>query len=428
MNSRVKHICWTLNNPSPSDVEEVKTILEAKADYAVFGVEMGAAGNRHLQGYVELNGKTRLSTFANWFPKRPHVEKRKGGRTIAMDYCKKGTQSHASWELDGRDGAHFGVGAEIWETGEPPVEDKCGEQGKRTDIEKVRDLCLSGDIVTEWQLLNSVTSWPAVRFGTVFLNNMPQPPMRSPPTVYWIHGGTGSGKSFATAGLIKKLARNRGWSYWRNNLNLKWFDGYHRQEIVWIDDYRWSGKECDFVQLLGLLDVYPVRVPIKGGFVQWKPRMVIFTSPRNFNESFDGLREDIAQLDRRITDSFAFGTVASPGPGHQRWTEKIDGYLASGVSQRLPRDFKPEVVDSDDEESKIAIDRESKDDEDDGYCTEPYECPEWAIMPPVPRLSRSVACNHRDREVVDLTMTDSEDESDAIYYADLTDSDIEIDM
>lgn len=337
MNSFARYVCFTYNNPRPDEISDIKTMLQAKTEYACYGVERGDSGTLHLQGYFELPTKPRcrLSTMAGWFPeRRAHLEKRRGKRHDAANYCKKGDQSHAEWDLDKENGLNFGANASVWEHGELPEHDK--DQGKRTDIEKVRDDILAGDIKNEFDLLMNVRSMPSLRFGQIFLNNLPTAAIRNKPMVYWIHGPTGTGKSHSTAELVQRLIDKRGWSFWRHNGNLQWFDGYNRQEIAWFDDYRFAGKgSTEFAYLLSLLDVYPMRVPIKGGFVNWTPKFIIFTAPHPYTESFSllGDREDLGQLGRRISKSFDFGPESS---GRVELAMSVWTYLERGIDDSLP--------------------------------------------------------------------------------------------
>lgn len=129
--------------------------------------------------------------------------------------------------------------------------------------------------------------------------------------VYWYWGETGSGKTKEAW----RLARDNeeceeddeaiDERIWYSNGDGKWFDGYHGQGTVIIDDLR--SNTWEFSWLLRLTDSYPVRVPIKGGFVRWQPKVIIITAPdeprviysnHQTAEPYDG----IEQLERRITE------------------------------------------------------------------------------------------------------------------------------
>ena len=120
------------------------------------------------------------------------------------------------------------------------------------------------------------------------------------PRVIWVYGPTGTGKS-ALAYYICGEHR------FRKVGPLDWFDGYKGQENVTFDDFRKGNCKWDF--LLNLLDHYKVDdLPVKGSFVPWRPKLIVFTSPNSPEEEFawkdgDGVRhqyEQIQQILRRI--------------------------------------------------------------------------------------------------------------------------------
>lgn len=72
--SRSRNWCFTLNNYSESDVENV---LKWDVRYIKFGKETGESGTPHLQGYVVLDAVARLSKLKKLCP-RSHWEPMKG--------------------------------------------------------------------------------------------------------------------------------------------------------------------------------------------------------------------------------------------------------------------------------------------------------------------------------------------------------------
>ena len=90
--------------------------------------------------------------------------------------------------------------------------------------------------------------------------------------------------------------------------DLQWFDGYVGQKTVTFDDFRACNCKWDF--LLNMLDHYKVDdMPVKGGFVAWRPELIVFTSPKHPRDTFMKLnrstgemetREDVEQIIRRI--------------------------------------------------------------------------------------------------------------------------------
>jgi hypothetical protein len=80
-----------------------------------------------------------------------------------------------------------------------------------------------------------------------------------------------------------------------------WFDGYEGQEVALIDDFKGNIR---YNFLLQLLDRYPMRVNIKGGFTQWRPKKIYITS----NYEIENWYLESAALLRRIKEVRRFGT------------------------------------------------------------------------------------------------------------------------
>lgn len=95
-----------------------------------------------------------------------------------------------------------------------------------------------------------------------------QTPRNFKTKVFVLWGPTGTGKTrFAHDQIMNTSSWSPG--------DYAWFDGYIGQDIVIFDDYR---GEYPLQMLLKLLDRYPMRVPVKGGFTTWRPRKVYITS------------------------------------------------------------------------------------------------------------------------------------------------------
>lgn len=112
------------------------------------------------------------------------------------------------------------------------------------------------------------------------------------PTVSWIYGPTGSGK---TRMAIDKC----GDDYWISGKNLRWWQGYDGHENVIIDDFR--GDFCTFHELLRILDRYAYTVEVKGGSRQLLAKNIYITCPYHPKDVYSS-KEDVGQLLRRIDD------------------------------------------------------------------------------------------------------------------------------
>lgn len=261
--------CLTVNNYTERDVSALQSLDGVL--HLVCGRETApTTGTPHLQVYLRMKRPYRLTTVIKWFP-TAHVEVAKAG-DAASNYCRK---EDLLFEIDNRK-----------------------RKGARSDLDSF------ARAVREKPDNELFEEFPGhfLRFGQHLqrIRDLDGPSLRDPPDVHWYHGGTGTGKT------RKAFETDPG--LWAAPPGpLKWFDGYHGQETVLFDDIR--EDDIRYHVLLRLLDRYPMRVPIKGGFTNWSPKRIIITAPKGPEEFFECLTEDIGQLRRRITKVVHFAEL-----------------------------------------------------------------------------------------------------------------------
>lgn len=89
--NRSRGWCFTINNPDLSDKREYIDTLTQKfivAKYYIFGIERGASGTEHIQGYVYYRNPVSFNTIKDLIP-RAHIEKARGNPSQNYDYCAK---------------------------------------------------------------------------------------------------------------------------------------------------------------------------------------------------------------------------------------------------------------------------------------------------------------------------------------------------
>lgn len=277
-NYRLRRAVFTLNNPFPSTLEEIKKLTYVR--YGCVGKEVGASGTPHLQGALTFKDKVSFNKLRTDLY-HAHIEAMKGSVKQAADYCKK----------DGN--------FEEW--GEIPV------PGKRNDLlTAVQHLKAGNSLSSLADDDNNAICLVKYSKGLSILQDtlLNSEPLRQKKVV-WISGPTGVGKTRAAV----EFAEKHNLDYWISNENLKWFDKYHGQKIAIIDDFRW--KDCTFKMLLRLLDRYELQVPVKGGFVRWNPQIIFVTTPKTVNETFvtewrNENSEDLQQVRRRVHFNLTF--------------------------------------------------------------------------------------------------------------------------
>lgn len=270
-----KYYVFTLNNPEASPEAFLDKLESLECfKYAVFQEEKGENETRHYQGYLELSTRKRLEWIKKRVSNRMHLEKRRGTAQQARDYARK-EETRVSGP---------------YERGEwSPV-----TAGQRTDLEGAIDtLKRTGSL----RRVAEDHSVEFVKFGRglqqLRLFTMPQ--RQRPPTVHLFFGETGVGKSYA--------ARQRfAGRIYAKPPDTKWFDGYDGEDVLLLDDFAGAASKMSLSYLLQLLDVYDIKLEVKGGYTALLASDIVLTTnihPRNWFD-YSNREEHYAALARRV--------------------------------------------------------------------------------------------------------------------------------
>lgn len=258
---------FTLNNPEDHDVPR----RWAPCQYAVWQLEQGANGTPHLQGYVYLKKRSRLSALKAMC-KHAHWEPRKGTHEQAKEYSTKDETRVAG----------------PWEIGEGP------NPGKRNDLAKVQQAIEAGATMTELFKDHFGTAVRYTRGLTTAVQLLGTRKREGPVDVVTYYGPSGTGKT-------RRAAYEAGAdAYWlcppNSHGGAIWWDGYDGQTTVVIDEYEgW----IEFRAFLRIIDRYQVMVQTKGGNVPLLATRFIITSNKHYDE-WHPRQTDTGPLRRRI--------------------------------------------------------------------------------------------------------------------------------
>lgn len=225
--------------------------------YCVLQLERGGERKRlHIQFYVELPRSHRVrgvqKLLLDTGSKRIHLERRRGRRDEARDYCRK-TEDRAEGEAPHEIGAF-----------------ESGGQGRRSDAQSVLSALAAGKSLSE-----VITSNPG--YGLRYFGNIQKcRGILCPPKVrtgircalYWGRAGTGKSTRAHQEALKAVTALNpegKETPYYTWN-GGKWFDGYDGQLVVVCHEFTGKKHQVAIEDLLQLLDWPPLRVQNKGGF------------------------------------------------------------------------------------------------------------------------------------------------------------------
>lgn len=243
--------------------------------YLVCGRERApTTGQLHWQGYCQLSAQ-RTFKWVLELMAPCHVETCYGNATQNRDYCLKSCED------------------DYFEWGE------MREQGFRRDLQELHQEIMTGRASVSNVLLEQPQMFH--QYGRTLLaleDLMQSSKQRSPtgpmPTVIWIYGPTGSGKS--------RLCWEKSPDLWSYQEDRGWWDTYQQQDHVLFDDLR--ADTIPWALLLRLLDRYPVsvsrraRAPIP--FVATRIYITCPQTPEDLFVKYQGA-DNVAQLLRRIT-------------------------------------------------------------------------------------------------------------------------------
>lgn len=213
-----------------------------------------------------------------------------------------------------------GEGHGPWEFGERPA-----GQGRRTDIQNAVETAVQhGDLHAV--IVKHPVEYVKYHRGLTKLCEYYGAPRDFRTRVNWYYGPTGSGKSRAAYAEALRFCEEeqsesdvglamrgtvRAIPYFKPPVG-NWWDFYSGQSAVIIDDFR--PDMCGFGELLRLFDRYPMLVPRKGDYVQFRGRVIWVTCPLSPSDIMmnhpASAGEDIGQLMRRISCVKRFTEVA----------------------------------------------------------------------------------------------------------------------
>lgn len=252
--SRAHGFCFTINNYTEEDIKKCQKLL-AEADYGIIGKECGQSGTKHIQGYGYWKNKKCFGSLQKFFG-NAHIEQAQGNPKQNKTYCSK----ENNYE----------------EFGEIP------SQGSRNDIAEFRDSILSGmteeELIMEYPIMMAKYDRFYQRCRNIVLKKEAQ--KMNPVDVTVITGETGIGKThmvYAENDIndIYKAEVGDG-----SSGSIFW-DNYNGESVILIDDFH-NNFKLDY--MLRLLDKYPMKLNIKGGYT-WKcAKKIYITSNINVDD------------------------------------------------------------------------------------------------------------------------------------------------
>lgn len=233
-------------------------------------------GRKHWQGFGQLLNRQTFAGVQKLLPRGTHVE-------WCMDEDKADAYAHKDESSISGTRQQFG-------------KRKIREQGRRTDIERACEDAIKGGIKACSDAMIVKYHRGLERLISLRKSDMVlKEDFYERKRVVWIWGSSGAGKS------KKAYFDSIGHTFWKMEENHEWFDRYEGQEVALIDEMT-PGK-MSFSTWKQITDGYPVFAKVKGGFTDFKPKTIYFTSSYPPEILFCLATEnEKTELNRRITE------------------------------------------------------------------------------------------------------------------------------
>lgn len=213
--------------------------------YILVGKEICPSSKKfHYQGYIQLASPVSLKKIKKLISGSVHAEIARGSPVQNYNYCTK-------------ESIHFEGGT-------------LQKQGGRSDL-----IAIKKRIDEEDSMVNIANDFfgQYMRYYKGFekyknLKVCASPKKYRNVKVTVLSGPTGSGKTRQVVDEHDEL-------YILNIDKNEWWDGYQGEKVILIDDYN---DDLPINRLLRILDIYKLRLPIKGGFTYAKWEKVFITT------------------------------------------------------------------------------------------------------------------------------------------------------
>ncbi len=259
---------WCFTDFELKDWKKVYTENE-EIRYICWGEEIcPKTKKKHYQGWIQVDKKKRINGIKKvCLSKKIHVEACRGTEGDNEKYCVK-------------DGKYTQIG--IYKT-----------QGQRTDIMDLKKKIDDGASLFE---IAGENFHAFIQYNRGFqaykkiVDKIRRKTFRKVKVIH-IHGKTGTGKT--------RKAMEYDNVYKIQGDSLKWWDGYEGEKTLVIDEY---DNNIPCTELLGILDGYELRLPIKGSFTYANWNTVIITSNyKKLHKNARKMHRDA--LKRRISET-----------------------------------------------------------------------------------------------------------------------------
>lgn len=281
--SRSRGWCFTINNPTEQDKDNVTGIINNECDIGIAEMEHVNQGTAHIQGYLHFELQKTFNSVLRLFISHPHLEKANGTWADNFVYCSKENQvfiikGRTLEQASNNKGKNnFRIMYDFMKTATPEQFEEMYPKEwylRRQLVERV---------MIDSRIRNEIADWN----GDLQEKNI------------WIWGDAGVGKSRWA------MSQGTAMEVFKKGFN-KWWDGYRlmRTKCVIIDDWPCmpAGNSLSWhIKIWG--DRYAFTGECKGSHTWVSPGkfFIIITSNYPIDQCFEK-QEDIEAIHRRFKE------------------------------------------------------------------------------------------------------------------------------
>ncbi len=275
--TKSRRYCFTIYNYTKAELKRFQALAKSleKHRYMAYGLEIAPdTKTPHIQGYIELNSAQRLTFLHSYF----NFKRKNKILKFHVDIANGNAEENK---------VYVSKEGKFSEFGEPAT------QGSRSDLKEIKEsikLNPKGlkDVIDQYG-----NNFQHIRYAEAlpkyYLSHRSPD---KPPTVYWIFGPTGIGKTKLVFQTFKDIC---------SVSSYKWLGtDYAQNECFLLDDFR--ELDLPFNTVLKIADRYPFSLEFKGSQIPLNSPYIIFTSPKSIKDTFSTTAEDIKQLKRRVIE------------------------------------------------------------------------------------------------------------------------------
>lgn len=282
-NARTNY-CFTYNNYTPAGVDNLKQWMEDNCKYGCFQEEVApTTGTQHLQGYMNLHKKARMTT----------LQKRFGPMGIPLTLINANGTPEQNRTYCSKPG-----GNNFWETGNLNIVG----QGKRSDLSIVSEKVLGKRSIAEVAGEHPETFIKYHRGIKELYFMLDEPANERELEVVLFFGDPNTGKSYKARMYAKLYGKY--YTLGQPNNGALWWDGYKGEDSILIDEFKgWIIP----THLNSILDIYKLPLNTKGGTTYARYTHVFITSNYPPEEWYsDKVVWNRQSLLRRITSIYEY--------------------------------------------------------------------------------------------------------------------------